>query len=628
MVNNKADLYLIEDFAPGVVGSGERIVAISPEAAYDLDQRSVAYSITEDYYSLKKLLEGEEAYFAEQLEWFSRFDSLFRDKVPYCSQEDIDLATAHYYRVKCLVDSLVIYSRVLAEVFGKTGTKEVLYLRKKEDNIPPSVYAPFAAQKTVICRLASCIAAQKGIRFSVHEDISVKEERATESFFDIDGIKDMLKKFYVREVMRAVKYRKWKQGVSRMKSVNILALHAGGLAHDDLIKNVIGSGGKVFLKEGRSLLLVNDLLEREVLDMGSLMQGNEAVRVRQALGDVLEEFMKDRALAGWIDDKCGVDVSSIIRPYFEDLILNVMFENLMDLPVLKEFYHREDIDFIVSRSSSEKESISSLIAAAKGKKRVCMQHACGAYENKHDQITDLAFFDHYFAMHGDAEEQAKSICGSSSYVGNCNVYQAPYQMLNVFNENRRSKRDASLVLYIPSKLFLGFRCFNGSRYPVTWYYKFQKELIDLFGSRKDLNFIFKQAAGQVWAENSILPYIKGKTPENIYVETRPLSECLDKAGRALTDYPSTSFYEAGAAGIPVMSLYPDTLKIMPQSEKLFGRSLREFKDIRGAISAVDEFLSADPSAYMVDIPMRETDVVEVLREIKTGRMSMASENLV
>jgi len=630
MNSGKADLYMVEDFQPGSVKPGDRVVAISPEAAYDLDKEGMEYSIAEDYYPAEELFEGEENYFREQLEWFGSFDSLLREKILYCALENVDLATAHYYRVKCFVDALVIYARTFAKLLYKSETSEILYFRKRGVGFSKSFYAPFDAQKTVLCALVSLLASHRGIRFSVSE-VPVYPKKQAGQVFSAENAKDKLKKFHVRSALRVIKYEKWKALFLKKKEVepiNILSLHAGTMGNDELMKDVISSGGKVFLKEGRRILSINDLFERDSLDMGDLGCQDESMNVREALKEVLDDFMQDRALAGWINDKCGVDVSDIIKPYFEDLILNVIFENLMELPVLKEFLAREEIDFVVSRSSSEKESVSSLLAAADGGKRVCMQHACGAYECKHDHITDLAFFDYYFAMHGDAEDQAKSICANSSYIAGCEIHQAPWQMLNLFGRYRNNERDPSLVLYIPSKLFLGFRCFNGMRYSVEWYYKFQKFLIDFFVSRKNFKFIFKHATGQLWAENSILRYIREKHCRNIYIETRPLSECLGKAGRAFTDYPSTSFYEAVASGIPVMSLYPRELKIMPQSEKLFGRSLREFKDIRGAISAVDEFLSADPSAYMVDIPMRETDVVEVLREIKTGRMSMASENLV
>lgn len=616
MTNDNKKICFLEIPVPGSQLGGRRLISLSPEISYILEKRGSEYSIPEDFYDEKDIFKGEDGYFSEQLDWFRKFDSVFREKIPACAHAKVGFAAAHYYRIKCFVDSVIVYSRIFDRVIEMIGADDVLYVCRDNEGTMPSMYGPFGDQKAVLRLIAARICGKRGVRFSV---MSVPPE---ETPVRVDAVikeqaKGLLKKLHVKSFYRFLKYEKFRNlaGKGKDGSLSVLSLHAGCVPLDKLMSEAMALGARVYLKEDRRVNLISSPVEKVSLDLDDFKMGYDAIKTEKDLESVFDTFMRDSSLAGWVSAKCGVDVSPVIRPYFQDLIVGVCLGNLREVPLFRDLIESESIDLVLSRSSSEIGAVSALMAAAEGKKRVCFQHSCGAYESERGQVTEFGLFDNYFAMHDEAEEQAHSIV-KSGCAGSCAVYQAPYQMKAVSVKWAGVKRDEKTVMYIPTKLFLGFRSFNGYIYPITWYYRFQRSLIDLFAGKKDMKFIFKFAPGQEWSAASIVSYIREKGMPNITVESGPMSECLGKAGRVLLDYPSTSLYEAAASGAPVMSLYHELLKIRPESAKLFGKSLRKFGNIDEAVRAAEEFLAADPAGYRVELPMKDTDVVGTLRTIK------------
>jgi hypothetical protein len=175
-----------------------------------------------------------------------------------------------------------------------------------------------------------------------------------------------------------------------------------------------------------------------------------------------------------------------------------------------------------------------------------------------------------------------------------------------------------LVMYMPTKLFFGFNAYNIYWYPITWYFKFQKEVVDSLSKRKDLLFIYKYAAGQEWLENSVLKYIRHKGYANIFIENRPLMDFLFKVSRVILDCPTTGLYEAAAANIPVLSLYDESLNIRDSALRLFGKSVRKFSDFSEALEIINSFLDSDPLGFKVKIPISNTKTVDILSGLKNA----------
>ncbi len=162
--------------------------------------------------------------------------------------------------------------------------------------------------------------------------------------------------------------------------------------------------------------------------------------------------------------------------------------------------------------------------------------------------------------------------------------------------------------------------FNTFIYPIAWYFEFQKKLVELFDQRQDFHFLFKHSLAQKWAEESIIPYIHDRAFGNIEIVDKPSYHYLDRADRVILDYPSTGFFEAAAAGIPVMAFYWDHFVEWKPSVDYFGRCLQPFSTPNEALQKIAMFLDDDPKKYITDLPYSEIDIPETLLTLKTGNL--------
>ena len=611
--------WLLEDALPDSIDKCGNILSLTPTASYRLSKLGIKYSIIEDFYDEQDLLKNKESYFFEQLKWFNEFDELLKSKIEFCRSEGINLAMAHYYRIKCLVDSLAIFTYKFTKFIEKTKPKSILYVSAEKGNSPKnSIYEPFDEQKNIIPQIIKGLCEKEGIPVSVETVSSFTKEKKDHSIKSHP--KEFLKKFGFKQIYYFSKYSKISKYLNAQDGdkLRVLILHAGCLSMDLLIKDLISKGDAVFLKTGNSVNRIDTIFHRHALNLDTpdKYENEFTLKVKKDCEEALKYFFKKDRLTRWISDKCGFDVSKITKAYFKDFIENICFKNLLDYNALKNFYNREKLDFVVARAASEGDVVSSLLAAAGSKKRVCFQHSCGAFSSRSDDIVELKPFDYYFTMHDEAEEETKeALRTEKELLGNCKVLQAPYQIKAIKERMGKNKRDNDLIMYVPTKLFFGFRNYNMYLYPFTWYFEFQKAIIDLLSQKHGLRFIFKSALGQDWCEDSILLYIKDKKSSNISIYNGPLINSLKRAGRVILDFPSTGFYEAAAAGTSVISLHHELFKMRDSAKNIFGKSLASFKDIDDAVRIIDNFLNSDSRQYIVDLPVSNNDAVGLLRNM-------------
>ena len=156
------------------------------------------------------------------------------------------------------------------------------------------------------------------------------------------------------------------------------------------------------------------------------------------------------------------------------------------------------------------------------------------------------------------------------------------------------------------------RGMDGGSYADTWYYEFQKSLIEYFSTRKELTFVWKGLPASDVIYNPIPNFIMDNNFTNIEVATSPFKEHLLSADRVICDYPSTGFYESVVAGVPTMSLYHRALKVRKSAVDNFGNLLKSCSDIPEAIKHIDEFLNSNPESYRTTIDMEDKSILDIL----------------
>lgn len=613
--------YLVEDFDPESDYSGKEILALTPEACFALGERGISYSVIEDFSDRGLLKSRESEYFHEQLQWFRDFDSILKENIKFCRDHNIDLAYAHYYQIKNFVDSIIIQAAMLKDFFDKQMPGKVTYIyREKPAKDRTTIYDLYNNDRSFLLPVFKKLCEKAGLACSFialkrppegsGPSVRLKAKAA---------LKRLLGAAHGKDAYYFFKYAKFNPSKKAPpdKRLNVLSLHAGCLAMDALLKDLIGSGSKVLLKNGKEVTFISSALHKRAVLLDPSVENGASLLILEDCKNAAEFILKeDGKLVKWISGKCGFNAIDIVGPYFKDFIINICSANIIEFPLIKDLLEKEKVDFVISRSSSEKESIAPMLAAAQSKRRVCFQHGCNAMDNDFDRVIELDLCDYYFTMHDQAESDMK-MDASKDHIGrDCGIFQAPYQLRAASERIKGGAKDKDLVIFMPTKLFFGFNQFNSYWYPLTWYFEFQKAVVDCLAERKDFRFIYKYAAGQEWLENSVLPYIKKKSISNIVIENRFLLDCISGAGRVIMDCPATALYEVSACGIPVLSLYDTSLKVRDSAVKLFGNSLRRFSDFSEATAIINEFLDSDPEAFRPDVGFTPASAVEILTGLK------------
>lgn len=611
-MENNNSWYLVEDFQEDFNYSGKRILALTPESCFGLQKKGIEYSIIEDFYDEKVLVANEDQYFEEQLQWINKFDEMFRSNIPYCKNKDIFPAYIHIYQLKGFIDSLIINSRILQKFFERESPGSIVYLAiPKQGNLKADIYDLYHNRRDFLFSLVQEHCRKQNVELTTNiekkQNIRINNHRITLCESHFKTLRKCLKSIYFM-----FKYGKPYALLKRKEFpiLSILFLHAGCTNIDSLIKDMISGGHRVFLKNGSKVQLISSFWQPQRLDLTDLSNQD----IAEGCKKVSVEFSRKGGLIDWVSEKSGIDISELVRPYLRDFIENTCYRSLTELQVLEDFYKANKIDFVVSRTSSEKETVSALMAAKKTHRRVCLQHSCSAFNFKPYLISELGLFDFYFAMHDEAERHMRN--EAEKCFANCRVYQAPYHIKQIKKRWGRVRRNPKTILYIPRKLLAGYRFFNGDFYPLTWYFKLQRTLLDIFGYRKDLRFIYKIAQGQDWARDSLLFYIKDKKYTNITIVDKRIEDCLGVAGKAILDNPSTGLYEVAAAGVPVICLYRRDFKVREEARRLFGDSLQPFFTIDEAAGIISAFLDSPALDYRPAIGFTQTDPVKILLGIK------------
>ena len=193
--------------------------------------------------------------------------------------------------------------------------------------------------------------------------------------------------------------------------------------------------------------------------------------------------------------------------------------------------------------------------------------------------------------------------------------------------NLRVKHKGNLknrIVFLPTMFMGDTRRLDGTTQPDTWYYEFQKLLIEHFSRKGEYTFVWKGLPTSDAIYNPIPEFIRDNNFSNIEIATNPFVEHLLLADRVICDYPSTGFYESVVAGVPTISLYHKAFKVRRSAVEYFGNLLKLFSTIPEAIKHIDEFLNSDPELYKTTIEMGDESVLHILEKVRAKRIDEAS----
>lgn len=608
---------LLEDFDPSITYEDKITVSLSPAASYFLIKNKIPYTILENYYDERWLRRDEEKYFFEQLAWFADFDNFFKKYIPECGKYGIPLATANYLRLKYFIDTVIIFSKIIAAfIASNPGLEELIYSYKDRGDTRPSIFKFKNSYKKVFCGLLKLFAAKNNIRFTerkIEDTIPSKDTGRSRAFINNEFIKS-----YLKNIRNIFKYAKISAFLCRDKAftgTGIFFMHAGSADIDYPIKEALKHKAQVYLMEGKKVLHENGLLRRQAVIPSC---GDEFFDCPdREFTRCAEDLLKEERLIEWVNNRCGVGASSILLPFLTQFVKYECSHMLKEAKAMLNFYKKNNIAYVFGRGNTDIDSQGSLIAARymKGAKSICIEHASFVIDMPVMGVFETETYDYILARDGISEDYFRSSL-EKRYKAKCEVRQSPHYIREVAKRYAAVKASGrKRALYVEKKFSGRIRCFNNMNYPLAWYFEYQRKIIDYMASEKNFIFIYKHSPSQDWAADSILRYIEDIKAENIKVSQKHFLKELNTSDMVIVDYPSGALCEAAAAGKSVLCLYADYFRIISKAREAFGGVLRKFSSAEEAIGIIKEFINGDPEDYVVKEQFYSGDFFEVFKDI-------------
>ncbi len=583
-----------------------KVAALGPVAEYLLEKHNIEHVLLSTPLDENSFYEERGAYFLEELEWFNCFENWLTKKLSGFGITNPGLINAHYYQLVFLVDSLHVHSALLHNFIRKYSPDKICYLRSRQEKKSHSPYDLLINGNVLIQEISKELFTRNAIDFNFIE--TEKETESTGKSYSFSGgasgiLKKSSKVFGLKPVYEYFKYQKIGRllNLNKLLNKNFLVLNAGVLSMDLVIRELLKYSKAVYFKESCNIYEMHSSFSRKCFSINCDSQKSRLIA--DVFEKILEDLMSSDEVFSWLNKISFSTAKTILAPYFKYFLTSICVQNLIETEEISRFYKEKRIDFLMLRSSSEDFAISSLIAAKeKGIRRVVFQHGMSPLDWKLWHITELKLTDVYFTTDTMSERYFKEAL-KNDYAGDCHVSQASHYLNLLHSSTRRVKLKENLVIYVPSRGFWGFRCLNNMRYPLTWYFKLQKEIIDLLGRYQGLRAIFKLSLGQEWVEKTTVRYISDAGYKNISIRRDAFINYINSGARVLTDYPSSVLYEAASAGLPVISLCYNKLPVWAEANKFFGNSIQLFSTIEEAVKITNVFLDSHADRYIVkDLP--------------------------
>jgi hypothetical protein len=596
--------YLVEAYSDEIEFYKDSIiVALTPEACYQLDKKGIKYSIIEDFYDSVELSNQVEEYRRSVFRWIEKLDEFLLNNI-----NGLKLKSGTIYRwyLKGMVlDPLYIRSYTLRHLFDAILPTEITYFVQKPaapqlndqfDNYGRSLYSQVIP---IICREENIPLKTVLYEANGEKDNIVNLDNLGSSLID-----RLIKTLYKSKILRRLYFilrlvaRLPHPGYARKKKINILL---GSIAHigEDFVAEALTRGYRIYLLSDSLIYKYSWYGTRKYLNLDAERQkrpGFDSLPWQSAAG-----LLKGNDLLKWINEKCQLDASDIVLPRLEHFILN-------------------NIDIFFTPSASYLREISALAAANHHPKvkTACLVHGDAVYDSRVWNMTELENYDIHISSNNETAEYFKRL--ADEIHSSARLYSNPHRLRKIIKiASAREKKGIKAarknrVVYAP--LFMNWDAIRMEGYPTdTYYYHFQKSLVEHFSKLTEYTFVWKGLLHADLSYNPIPDFIRDNHFNNIEIAYNPLTEYLLTADRIICDCPSTGFYEAVIAGVPVMSLYHKSLILRPTAIEYFGDLLKPFSNIPEALKHIDDFLNSDPQQYKMKIDMEKGSIFGILEGI-------------
>jgi len=619
--------YLVEEYNYDIdFDEDSTIVALSPKVCYLLDKAGVKYSIIEDYYDEVALSAGIDEYYRSQLQWVDSLDKFLQNSVKEIAALDLKLGTRYFYYLKTMVlDPLYIRCYTLNQLFAAIKPSSITFIAPAPGEtlldltLQSSGSSYYAQVIPLLCKENNIPLTSV---FVEQDNKAIKEIRSGRGAGEllIRCARVLYQNALVRRLYLNYKYlgrcpllpKKNRQGL------NIFMLKLAHIGMDFVI-DAARRGHHVYQLSDSLILKYSPLGARKYASLGAEYRDKLAKLKSDRIWEETAIRLEEHELMKWINQKCRLDVSAIVLPRLRYFITEICPQFLAYFKVFTEFYEKAGIDCVITTHDVLPVELAALAASncQEHIKTVHISHGDDAFDNEFWRVLELYQSD----IHISSNLEAKAYF---SYLRQANnfptaLYGSPHRLLDAkrigyLRESNKNNIKRNRIIYLPNLMMWDTRRMDGINYPDTWFYEFQKSLIQYFAAKKEYTFVWKGLPLSEAIYNPISNFITDNNFSNIEIATTPFSRHLLVADRVICDYPSTGFYESVVAGVPTLCLYHRASIVRKSAIDCFGNLLKLFSDTPEAIKHIEEFLNRDPELYKISLDVEDNVVLNILEE--------------
>ncbi len=636
-------LQLIETFDPNTsFEENSTIIALTPQACYELEKAGVKYSPIEDYYSEEDLFANEEDYNRSQLQWLDDLDEFLQSNIDELGKLSLRLGRLyHYYFRTVLLDPLYLRCYIVSKLFEATKpSKAVIFSTTSEatlsdpsDHATADIQSGFSELKvssdSLYSRIIPLMCATHGIEFEAVTVATAEPESLRGKETLTNKLKRTLRKYgflgkiseelYIRmQFVRQYIRNRSLPGRSSQRKLNILILCRGAKIWPGIVIDALKRDHSVYELSGTSILKHTWFRSSRSVQLRA--KGDNRPETNGNMWEQTMNRLESSDLIERISRQCQLDVSELIIPPLRRFILRICPNILENYKFLVEYYERNRIDFIIAPYAMLSIELAAM-AAAKRKEinTACIVHGDDVFtERPLVHSAELSHFNIFISSNTETMGYYEYLC--KTYNMTAHLHISPHRMMNAMNikqlrETTNSRGTKGKIVFLPTLMVWDYRRLERCHYPDLWYYNFQKTLIEYFATKSEYTFVWKGLPHTEPVPNPIPNFIEDSGFSNIEIATNSFIEHLLTAEAVICDFPSTGLYESALAEVPTISLYHSSFKVRDSAKELFGKMLRSFSDIPEAIGHIEEFLNSDPESYKANLVTGNDGIIDILEKI-------------
>jgi hypothetical protein len=575
---------------------GETVVALTPEACYDLDRRRVPYMLTTDFGVDAELAALEPRHWQEQLGWIASLDEAIAGEVAATRRWRFGAATLYAFDLKRTMDPLRVQAVELGSMLD--ACDHITLHRRAEADSPGPFHLAFRG-RNARSRLLPLVAGVRGIAF---------EERV-----DDEGPAPVTP---VLETRATTESSAWAVRVRRRLAARLRESHGRvrGARSTQAGANASGDLTLLFADSGYDL---EPLLTR------ARTHGHRCLRVR---GDTVIEEGEGRTevarlptegadsdwdsaaetiassghgLWNWPNEWLpGVPLADILRPRIVAWLREVMPRVAARAAALEELLRSERVDVVLGANIANLDVVTAAAVTARPTQSVLIDHGHDAFEQELFDLIALRYADHDFTPTSEFARYLRSRAPLCDYP-TAEVQVGSYQWRSNAAPTRAEQPpyplpgDRPTVVYALTSTAGDARYLNSAFYADGWYYHLCREIVDVLARHPEVFSIVKLFPGDGNVRNPIDLYVDDLGLDHLVSSRVPLRTWIPWADRIVFDLPSTGMYEAAAAGTPYLALLYSGHRHRPEAVDLLGPAAVQFTEPAEAAHAVDAFVGAE-----------------------------------